>query len=243
MVYQVKQDFISISFILIAMIIFFYSATWSGDMAFKAIIGVVLLIGGLVFAFILGYSQVAPVGSKVFIFSLLAFGAIMVTNLVVKLFPTQAATTAASGPISWALFSVLIAISEEQWFRGAITPFMVNSVGVILGSVMAGAVFGIYHFAVYGDQPTALMVVTMAGIMLSYLAIESKSITPGMIAHASNNFIASMGITFGSSSILAPMMGAWQYAYILILMGLTAFVMIRKKRRNVKLALTKISST
>jgi membrane protease YdiL (CAAX protease family) len=228
---QVRHDYVSLSFVMVAMVIFFYTSTWSGDMQVKALIGAILLIGGLTMSFFLKFTSVGQFTNKIALYSVLAFAAIMATNFIVSIAPAMESTVAE--PVSWALFSVLIAISEEQFFRGLVTPYLATSLGVPVGCLLAGLVFGIFHFAVYGTSMNALFVVTISGVILSYIAVSTMSITPGMIAHSANNFISSMGISL-SGSILAPAMGAWQYAYLGALLSVTAFVIIRK-RRNLQL--------
>jgi membrane protease YdiL (CAAX protease family) len=191
--YQVNHDYISLTLIAIAVTVFLYSAVWTSEMSFKSLLAAVMLIAGFAFSFGFRYATVSRVPGKLWLWSLMAFGFIIIANFVVKIFPVQATTTATAGPVSWSLFGMLVAVGEEQWFRGFLTPFICNLLGSIWGIVLSGLVFGIYHFAVYGTDMTALVVVTMTGMALSYVAIQTKSVTPGMAAHVLNNFIATMG--------------------------------------------------
>jgi membrane protease YdiL (CAAX protease family) len=222
---QVKHDYVSISFIMIALVIFFYASTWSGDMQIKSMIGAVLLIGGLALSFFMKFTSIGQFNNKIALYSVLAFAAIMATNFIVSLAPTMEVISA---PISWALFSVLIAVSEEQFFRGLVTPYLCNSMGVTVGCIAAGAVFGIFHFAVYGTSVNALLVVTISGIILSYIAVYTQSITPGIIAHSANNFISSMNVHL---SILAPNTPL-NYCLIIAVTASICMVMMYQKRRS-----------
>jgi membrane protease YdiL (CAAX protease family) len=184
--YQVNHDFISLTLIAVAVTVFLYSAMWTSDMAFKSLLAAVMLIGGFAFAFGLRYSTVGQVPGKLWMWSLLAFGFIIMANIIVKIAPVQSA----EGPVTWSLFGLLVAVGEEQWFRGFLTPFICNTMGSVWGIIGSGLIFGIYHFAVYNTTPTALIVVTMTGMALSYIAIRTKSITPGIISHVINNFLS-----------------------------------------------------
>jgi membrane protease YdiL (CAAX protease family) len=100
--------------------------------------------------------------------------------------------------------------------------------GVTVGCIAAGAVFGIFHFAVYGTSVNALLVVTISGIILSYIAVYTQSITPGIIAHSANNFISSMNVHL---SILAPNTPL-NYCLIIAVTASICMVMMYQKRRS-----------
>lgn len=88
------------------------------------------------------------------------------------------------------LFGVLMAVSEEQFFRGFITSYFLQRIGTIPAVVASAAVFGIFHFAVYGTAPSALTFVFLAGAILSFVTIKTGLISPAMMAHVFNNWMS-----------------------------------------------------
>ena len=91
------------------------------------------------------------------------------------------------------LYSVLIAVAEEQFFRGAITGFLLVSLPpspAILGSA---AVFTVYHLAVYGTEASALIYVFVGGAVLSFVAYRSGRLSPSILAHVINNMLTFVG--------------------------------------------------
>ncbi len=185
--YQVNHDAVSLVFIVLAGAIFMYVGLWETEMQMKAIFAAVLLFGGLIMSMFMHYTTIQQLPPKALVWTGVAFGMIMLTNFSVSLLPALSTT-----PINWSLFAVLIAISEEQFFRGFMTPFFANRLGMIGGSIAGGVLFGFYHYAVYSADVQALLVVTVVGIALSYIALYTKSATPGMVAHALNNFLAAV---------------------------------------------------
>jgi len=88
------------------------------------------------------------------------------------------------------LYSVLIAIAEEQFFRGALLNFLLLHVPPALAIPASAAVFMVYHLAVYSLNAYALAYVFVGGAILSWVSVRSGSITPAMLAHILNNVIA-----------------------------------------------------
>jgi membrane protease YdiL (CAAX protease family) len=86
------------------------------------------------------------------------------------------------------LYSVLIAISEEQFFRGFITDFMLNSLpNTFLALAASAGAFAVYHFARYGTNVNALAYVFAGGFILSWAAYKSRKLSPSMNGHIINN--------------------------------------------------------
>lgn len=93
-----------------------------------------------------------------------------------------------------AVFGIMIAIAEEQFFRGFLTSFFYSRFNsMVLGVVVSAAVFMVYHLAVYGTTPANLIYVFVAGAFLSYTAIASRRITVPIIGHVINNILAVLG--------------------------------------------------
>lgn len=103
-------------------------------------------------------------------------------------------------------FGALMAVAEEQFFRGGITDFLVSSYpdtislgfihlpGWLTALVCSAGIFTLYHVGRYGGQPDALMYVFGGGFILNFVAYKSRRISPGMLAHIINNVIAVLGV-------------------------------------------------
>lgn len=87
----------------------------------------------------------------------------------------------------WLLFLIALtpAICEEVLFRGAILSGLRPRLGPWLSILVVGLLFGLFHLSVYRLVPTAVL-----GMALTYLAVRTDSILPGMVMHALNNGLA-----------------------------------------------------
>jgi len=98
-------------------------------------------------------------------------------------------------PASGIAYVVLMAISEEQFFRGFITDLLLSKFNrKILAVILAGFLFAIYHIAMYSTNPDAMLYVLAGGVILSWVAYRSRRLSPGMIAHIFNNVRAVIGM-------------------------------------------------
>lgn len=80
------------------------------------------------------------------------------------------------------LIAVTPAICEEVLFRGVILRGLATRLAPSAAIVITGVLFGIFHLDVHRLLPTTLL-----GIILSWLAWQSGSLLPSMIAHFLNN--------------------------------------------------------
>lgn len=91
------------------------------------------------------------------------------------------------------LFTVMMALAEEQFFRGGLLRLFTwksNFSFAILGTSL---IFMFYHFKVYGTTQTALMFVLLAGAVLAFITLKSQRLVPAQHAHVVNNLVALMG--------------------------------------------------
>lgn len=91
------------------------------------------------------------------------------------------------------VFSVMIAIAEEVFFRGGLMSFfewigLPNLANILLTSMT----FTIYHLAVY-QSINAWVFVFCAGLVLSYVTRVTGTLAPAMFAHIMNNLMVMMG--------------------------------------------------
>lgn len=89
------------------------------------------------------------------------------------------------------LYTFLMAIAEEWFFRGAILAFTAR-INRFIAPAVNGVVFTFYHFSIYRTQWNHLFYVFLAGAILAYATLRTRRISPAMIAHAINNLMASL---------------------------------------------------
>jgi membrane protease YdiL (CAAX protease family) len=82
------------------------------------------------------------------------------------------------------LFNVAVvpAICEEILFRGFVFRLFSNSAGIIWGIVISGFLFGLYHLKL-----TQLIPLSLIGMLLAWLTVQSGSLYPAILAHFINN--------------------------------------------------------
>lgn len=136
----------------------------------------------------------AQEGRNVFVYAGVAVVVFFTLAYFVPLIPPQylpaLSVATLTSFVSSQLFVLLIAVSEEQFFRGFLANLFIQRVG-ILGIPLNGAVFMIYHFAVYGTSGINLLIVLGAGITLAYIAWATGRVSPTILAHVANNAFAS----------------------------------------------------
>ncbi len=74
------------------------------------------------------------------------------------------------------------AVCEEALFRGPILRGLSSRLPAGAAIVVTGLLFGLFHMDLWRLLPTALL-----GMMLSWIAWQSESIVPAMLAHGLNN--------------------------------------------------------
>jgi len=84
------------------------------------------------------------------------------------------------------MFVTLIAIAEEQFFRGFLTNYL-SKKSIYLGIFGSAAVFAAFHLAVYGIIVSALFYVLASGVLLAWLGIHSGRLFVVMAIHIMNN--------------------------------------------------------
>lgn len=85
----------------------------------------------------------------------------------------------------------LIAIGEEQFFRGFIFSYLKTLIKFpTFAMVGSAAIFMGYHNWRYGTDPTTMGYVFLAGIILAYVCHVTKRLWPAYLIHIINNVIA-----------------------------------------------------
>ncbi len=80
--------------------------------------------------------------------------------------------------------AIFPAICEEILFRGTILGLLRRKVKEPYCILIVGLMFGAFHLSIYRIIPTA-----MAGMALTWVALKTRSIFPGMLLHALHNAI------------------------------------------------------
>jgi sodium transport system permease protein len=124
------------------------------------------------------------------------------------------------------------AICEECLFRGPILRGLRSRFAPAGAAVITAALFGLFHLDVYRLIPT-----TILGVLLSFIALESDSIVPAMLAHFCNN---AMLITLSRSGLDQRMETLSHRAVTLLVMASVAlttvgFALVRRSKRKSEL--------
>jgi sodium transport system permease protein len=85
-------------------------------------------------------------------------------------------------PATLFLMAVTPAVCEEALFRGPILRGLATRFRPLGAAVATGVLFGLYHVDVWRLIPTGLL-----GVVLSLVALSTRSIIPAMLTHFVNN--------------------------------------------------------
>ncbi|MDE2233802.1 MAG: CPBP family intramembrane metalloprotease [Patescibacteria group bacterium] len=203
---QIRQDAATFTLALFAGLTFFYLETVGGIISTDSLIGQGGIFMAMLFAVADGSLKFERTTSKFLknkeLYETgLAILGFFVLNLIVPQLPHGLSSTNVQGyqPFTILLFSLDMAIAEEQIFRG----FFVNYLAFSkfgphfkpnYAAVIDGAVFGVYHWGVYGGDPSAIIIVAGAGMVMSAVDLSTGRLLPSTIAHLINNFLSSGGI-------------------------------------------------
>ncbi len=103
-------------------------------------------------------------------------------------------------------FAVLMGISEEMFFRGALLPLFILVIflsthrfilSLLVGMFADESLFTTYHGLVYGSDPIALTIIFLSGITLAIAYLSGPlmgrpaRISANELAHATVNYVAS----------------------------------------------------
>jgi sodium transport system permease protein len=124
------------------------------------------------------------------------------------------------------------AICEECLFRGPILSGLRSRFAPAGAAVITATLFGLFHLDVYRLIPA-----TILGVLLSFIALESGSIVPAMLAHFCNN---AMLITLSRSGLDQRMETLSHRTVTLLVMASVAlttvgFTLVRRSKRKSEL--------
>lgn len=190
------EDSISQVTSILALIVIIYLSTFIG-FSNLLLVPLALLLGGFVLQFYMqGRSEHDKSLDKtelsnIFVYVAVALAGIGLGSLMIPgLFQPPKFPLTLAIYDQW-LYGTLFAVSEERFFRGFITPFLMMKIGVTLPvNFLSGAIFAIYHFSVYGSSTDKLVYVLIAGVILSFVTLKSRRVTPCTLAHILNNILS-----------------------------------------------------
>ena len=196
---MIKQDVISITLTSLAVMMLLFLSTFGQDLMLRSVFAVSLIVAGVVLARMTKtYDEDDDVSwmdlKYTFQYVVMSLGVIMLLSMVVPKISLSIDTSQLSSSDLFLvpkMFGVLIAVSEETFFRlYATNYFILKSGSLSLGLISSGLLFGVYHLAVYGTNPNLMIYVTGAGILLSYVAFKTQRVSTTMIAHVIINALA-----------------------------------------------------
>jgi membrane protease YdiL (CAAX protease family) len=191
----IKQDSVSLGFTIGAL---FLSLYWStGEKNFIGLFPAILLFGGVTINFLSGNrfgvdsltsgGEVANIG----LYTLVGVAGMYATGLFAQNYFAPQTTIPLSG-MDAIQYGILMAVAEEQFFRGGLLNFLLPRLGEWGAIAGSAGIFAVYHVFVYAGNNSALMYVLGAGIILAFITVRTQRLSPGILAHCINNILSVM---------------------------------------------------
>jgi len=185
-----RQDTISIAATTAAVMISVYISTF--DLGLVSLMPAILLVAGIALQ-LQGIGFEEPVEGEVFstegfetvMYGVLAIAVISIGGFLTARLPlsTQLSVTDAM------LLGSLMAVAEEQFFRGYVTQWLISKMGPSPGILLGAVIFTVYHLAVYHTSIENLLYVLIAGMILGWTCNKTGRISPAILAHCINNLL------------------------------------------------------
>lgn len=83
---------------------------------------------------------------------------------------------------------------EECLFRGVLLMGLMRKLGTPAAVVLSAVIFGCVHLPDFKFAWYPIPVLVLLGLLLAWLRLKSKSLWPALTAHATNNFVAVLGL-------------------------------------------------
>jgi membrane protease YdiL (CAAX protease family) len=195
---RIIQDIISNGVLLVAVLILLY-LIFVGGMLDVLIYPLILLIGSVILRVYVSTRQVEKdeyvereEAKGIFVYYLVALlgiglGNFLVTNLYRFPIEKYLSTLQVLSITDTILLAILMAISEEQFFRGELLEWLSHKMPVGMAILLNALCFTAYHFKVYGSSTESLLFVFIGGSILAYVTIRSRRLAPAQLAHITNN--------------------------------------------------------
>jgi len=173
--------------IVLSLLIFMYYTTLETESSIL-LSSVMLLVVGLLFAWIMVGVKFEPFELKRMFESILWTA---MSALAIWVVNSRVPFKLDVGFMNTRLFSVLMGVAEESFFRLFLTTFMYKITKMSwLAIVVSSSTWTIYHIGRYGGDMGAFFVIFMAGLVLGFVMLYSKMADGVMFAHAVVNYLA-----------------------------------------------------
>lgn len=97
---------------------------------------------------------------------------------------------------------ILVApLAEETIFRGFLYPVLARGLGVTLGVLLTGFVFGRMHAAQLGGEPAYVGLLTIVGIVLTYVRASTGTVLASYLLHLGYNTYIFAGFYFATEGL------------------------------------------
>jgi len=192
---MIGQDVISKMLSILGIMIALYLSTFKLEALI--LFPIILLISGITMQyFILRRVEDDPdldrgEAKDIMFYTIIGMAGFAIASFVSPMIKIPTYAVALSG-VNASLYSILMAIAEEQFFRGFLANFLMEK-GFFVGVVGSAMIFTVYHLAVYGTAMSALMFVLIGGMILAWVGERSGRLSVPMIAHMINNLISTVG--------------------------------------------------
>jgi uncharacterized YccA/Bax inhibitor family protein len=129
---------------------------------------------------------------------------------------------------------VLVAVSEEIFFRGLLLGSIEWRVRTVTACLIVGITFGIMHLTPGKILPTAI-----AGMWFTYVSLRTRSVFTGIVAHFLLNsaaflFIMNFPLFRGWIAHGAPPESVWWFAGSAVLLGIVIVACEALQRRGAR---------
>jgi membrane protease YdiL (CAAX protease family) len=92
------------------------------------------------------------------------------------------------------------AVAEEQFFRGFLLDYIYDRLKSstivklpslqLIPSIIGGSIFTVYHYWRYSLHPDVMMYIFFTGILMSWICLKSRRLSPVLLSHVLVNLIA-----------------------------------------------------
>jgi len=116
--------------------------------------------------------------------------------------PVQRLFEARESALLFLLAAVFVApLVEETLFRGWLYPVIARTFGVVAGVVVTGGLFGLMHGAQLGGHWELIALLTLVGIVLTWVRARTGSTLSSYFLHLGYNTLIAVGFLVGTSGL------------------------------------------
>ena len=188
--WAVQMDIITVTLLVSAFFYFIFATVWMGTTVGEVgLRAVTMVLAGMMFAsffrtFTFDFSLSKNEMRQLFTWTLIS----LAINLTINFALRKVMGAALDIPRSTAVFQ---GVGEEVLFRLWLFPWLYRMTrSDLLAAILTASAFTAMHFARYGADPLALMIVFGGGFILSYAVLQTRRLAAPMLGHCLINFLA-----------------------------------------------------